>query len=86
MQLVLDASNASQSVDYSLKQQNISHSDYTRDVESELNNLFTYLPNPSLFLFIPAHIVSDEIVVPGYTVVIKMYDKDYLALPGESVQ
>ena len=59
-------------------------SDYTRSVQTETDNLFTRLPNPDLFLYIPPHVVSQEgIPVPGYTITFKFYAHDHLALPGE---
>lgn len=59
-------------------------SDYTRSVRTETENLFTRLPNPDLFLYIPPHVVSREgIPVPGYSITFKLYARDHLALPGE---
>lgn len=59
---------------------------YTRSVQTEIENLFPLLPNPTLFLYIRPHTVGrDQIPVPGYTVPIKMYERDQHAMPGETV-
>lgn len=58
--------------------------DYVRDVRNETDNLFHRLPNPTLFLFIPPHVVGNEgLPVPGYTVPVPMYKTTPYALPGE---
>ena len=62
------------------------YSAYTRSVMTETENLFPTLPNPTLFLYIRPHTVGeDQIPVPGYTVPIKMYERDQHAMPGEAV-
>lgn len=62
------------------------YSRYTRNVQTEVDNLFPVLPNPTLFLYIRPHTVgADQIPVPGYTVPIKMYERDQHAMPGEVV-
>ena len=58
--------------------------DYTRSVQNEIDNLFAWLPNPTLFLYIPPHVVGPEgLPVTGYTVPFKMYERDHFALPNE---
>lgn len=62
------------------------YSAYTRSVRTEIDNLFPVLPNPTLFLYIRPHTVgNDQIPVPGYTVPVKMYERDQHAMPGEVV-
>lgn len=59
-------------------------SDYTRSVDNEVHNVFSWIPNPTLFLYVPPHTIGVEgFPVLGYTVPFKMYERDHFALPNE---
>lgn len=60
---------------------------YVRSVDNEYDNLFGRLPNPTLYLFIPPHLVSEEgLPIPGYTIPFPMYERTPYALPHEIAQ
>lgn len=45
---------------------------------------YKLLPNPTLYLFVPAHITNrDRVPVPAYITEYKMFERDEYALPGE---
>ena len=45
---------------------------------------YKLLPNPTLYLFVPAHISNrDRVPVPAYITEYKMFERDEYALPGE---
>lgn len=45
---------------------------------------YKMLPNPTLYLFVPAHISNrDRVPVPAYITEFKMFERDEYALPGE---
>ena len=57
---------------------------YTRTAANELELLFPRLPNPDIFIHVPAHLATDlRIPVPGYTTAVPLYDRVEYALPGE---
>ena len=57
---------------------------YTRDVKTEIENLFPRLPNPTLYMYVRPHTVGiDGLPIPGYTVPFSMYERDQHAMPGE---
>lgn len=57
---------------------------YTRSVATETENLFPRLPNPTLYLYVRPHTVGkDGLPIPGYTLPLKMYERDRHAMPGE---
>ena len=57
---------------------------YTRTAANELELLFPRLPNPDVFIYVPAHLATElRIPVPGYTTAVPLYDRVEYALPGE---
>lgn len=45
---------------------------------------YQLLPNPTLYLFVPAHMSArDRVPVPAYITEFKMFERDEYALPGE---
>ena len=58
---------------------------YARTAANELELLFPRLPNPDVFIYVPAHLATElRIPVPGYTTAVPLYDRVEYALPGES--
>ncbi len=57
---------------------------YTRTAANELELLFPRLPNPDVYVYVPAHLATElRIPVPGYTTAVPLYDRVEYALPGE---
>ena len=57
---------------------------YTRTAANELELLFPRLPNPDVFIYVPAHLATElRVPVPGYTTAVPLYDRVEYALPGE---
>ena len=57
---------------------------YARTAANELELLFPRLPNPDLYIYVPAHLATElRIPVPGYTTAVPLYDRVEYALPGE---
>ena len=46
-------------------------------------NVFRELDNPTLFLYIEAHVTAQQTYIPGMTVPFKRYREVEFALPGE---
>ena len=59
-------------------------SSYTRTAHNEIFNLFPELANPTLVMYVFPHITPDQVKVPGFSTVFKMYSKTHYALPGET--
>ena len=58
---------------------------YARTAANELELLFPRLPNPDVYIYVPAHLATElRIPVPGYTTAVPLYDRVEYALPGES--
>ena len=58
---------------------------YTRTAANELELLFPRLPNPDVYIYVPAHLATElRIPVPGYTTAVPLYDRVEYALPGEA--
>lgn len=57
---------------------------YTREVHSEIENLFPRLPNPPLVMYVFPHLTDKGQPVPGYATSFPMYEKIEFALPGEA--
>ena len=57
---------------------------YTRTANSEINELFPRLPNPTLIMYIDAHLTQAGHPVPGYSTAFPMYESVQYALPGEA--
>lgn len=61
------------------------YSAYTRQVQTETDNLFPALPNPTLYLYVrPRTVGTDGLPVPGYTVPFKLWSRDIYGMPGEA--
>jgi len=57
---------------------------YARTAANELELLFPRLPNPDVYIYVPAHLATElRIPVPGYTTAVPLYDRVEYALPGE---
>ena len=57
---------------------------YTRTAANELELLFPRLPNPDIYIYVPAHLATElRIPVPGYTTAVPLYERVEYALPGE---
>ena len=57
---------------------------YTRDAFNELDAHFPRLPNPTLVLYVFAHLAGEQRVpVPGYATTFSLYTTVEYALPGE---
>ena len=58
---------------------------YARTAANELELLFPRLPNPDVYIYVPAHLATElRIPVPGYTTTVPLYDRVEYALPGET--
>ena len=58
---------------------------YARTAANELELLFPRLPNPDVYVYVPAHLATAlRIPVPGYTTAVPLYDRVEYALPGET--
>ena len=57
---------------------------YARTAANELELLFPRLPNPDVYIYVPAHLATElRIPVPGYTTAVPLYERVEYALPGE---
>lgn len=57
---------------------------YSRDVNTEIQQNFPRLPNPTLVMFVYPHLsTSSRLPVPGYSTAFPMYERTEYALPGE---
>ena len=60
---------------------------YTRTAANELALLFPRLPNPDIYIYVPAHLAAElRVPVPGYTTAVPLYDRVEYALPGETAR
>jgi conjugative transfer region lipoprotein (TIGR03751 family) len=72
----LDARPAGESLDYL---------PYTREVQTEIDNLFQRLENPDIVIYVYPHLATRvRAPIPGYSTVIPLYDQVQYRLPGES--
>ena len=72
----LDAQPAGEDLDYL---------PYTREVATEINNLFPRLDNPDIVIYVYPHLATrTRAPIPGYSTVIPLYDQVHYRLPGES--
>ena len=57
---------------------------YTREVATEIDNLFPRLDNPDIVIYIYPHLATrTRAPIPGYTSVIPLFDRIEYQLPGE---
>ncbi len=56
---------------------------YTRSAANEIDLIFPVLPNPEIVLYIYPHLSPKNRPIPGYSTVLRMYEKDEYAMPGE---
>lgn len=54
-----------------------------RNTVQQEKNLFDYLPNPTMVMYIYPHLTDAGTPVPGYTTFFKFYEKDNVGLPWE---
>lgn len=60
---------------------------YTREAHTEIQSLFTRLPNPTLVMYIYPHLAGrNRHPVPGYSTAFTLYRSVEYALPGENDQ
>ena len=58
---------------------------YTREVATEIENLFPRLDNPDIVIYVYPHLATrTRAPIPGYSTVIPLYDQVHYRLPGES--
>ena len=58
---------------------------YTREVATEIDNLFPRLENPDIVIYVYPHLATrTRAPIPGYSTVIPLYDQVHYRLPGES--
>ena len=58
---------------------------YTREVVTEIENLFPRLDNPDIVIYVYPHLATrTRAPIPGYSTVIPLYDQVHYRLPGES--
>lgn len=58
---------------------------YTREVDTEIENLFPRLDNPDIVIYIYPHLATrTRAPIPGYSTVIPLYEQVHYRLPGES--
>lgn len=66
--------------------ESLSYIPYTREQQSELDNLFPRLPNPDLVIYVYPHLATrSRAPIPGYSTVIPLYERVQYRLPGESL-
>ena len=57
---------------------------YTRDVNSEIEQQFPRLPNPTLVMYVYPHLsTASSLPVPGYSTAFPFYERPEYAMPGE---
>ena len=57
---------------------------YSRSAHTELETLFSRLPNPILVMYVFPHLAgSERVPVPGYATTFSLYERVEYALPGE---
>lgn len=61
-----------------------------RDLSLEEDSLsasldaWTFLPNPVIHLYVYPHLSQpDEVPIPGYWTLFKLFEREHIALPGE---
>lgn len=56
---------------------------YTREAQTETQQLFPEIANPVLVMFVFPHISAGRVPVPGFSTPFTLYEKTSFALPGE---
>jgi conjugative transfer region lipoprotein (TIGR03751 family) len=65
--------------------ENLNYLPYTREVATEIENLFPRLDNPDIVIYVYPHLATrTRAPIPGYSTVIPLYDQVHYRLPGES--
>lgn len=60
---------------------------FTREVNTEINQIFPRLRNPTLIMYVYPHLAGQERhPVPGYATSFRLFANDEYALPGEPEQ
>ena len=79
------AADALSDLDGPIPPQPLDYVPYTRQVESELENLFPRLPNPDIVIYVYPHLATrSRAPIPGYSSVISLYERVEYQLPGET--
>lgn len=74
---VIDSQNTPYALDYL---------PYTREVHTELSQLFPRLSNPDLVIYVYPHLVTrTRAPIPGYSTAIPLYERVEYRLPGEDL-
>jgi len=64
----------------------IAYEPYTRDAQSEIENLFPRLQNPDIVIYVYPHLATAaRAPIPGYSTVIPLYNQVEYRLPGEKL-
>jgi conjugative transfer region lipoprotein (TIGR03751 family) len=64
----------------------IAYEPYTRDAQSEIENLFPRLRNPDIVIYVYPHLATAaRAPIPGYSTVIPLYNQVEYRLPGEKL-
>lgn len=79
------ASTRYQQLDAQPAGEDLTYLPYTRDVATEIENLFPRLENPDIVIYVYPHLATrTRAPIPGYSTVIPLYDRVQYRLPGES--
>lgn len=66
--------------------QPLDYVEYTRTMQTELDNLFPRLENPDLVIYVYPHLATrTRAPIPGYTTVVPLYERVEYRLPGEAL-
>lgn len=73
-------------IDSDSGEQPLDYIEYTRTIETEMDNLFPRLENPDLVIYVYPHLATrTRAPIPGYTTVVPLYERVEYRLPGESL-
>lgn len=79
------AANLYRHIDAQPAGEDLDYLPYTREVATEIDNLFPRLDNPDIVIYVYPHLATrTRAPIPGYSTVIPLYDQVHYRLPGES--
>ena len=79
------AANLYRHIDAQPAGEDLDYLPYTREVATEIENLFPRLDNPDIVIYVYPHLATrTRAPIPGYSTVIPLYDQVHYRLPGES--
>ena len=62
------------------------YSEFVRTEATQLQSKFKLLPNPTMYMFVNAHLsLTSGVPIPAYLTEFKLHDRDHYALPGETM-